>query len=115
MRKAQNPGGNRGGIGKRAMRRTEEQEIETGQCDQFGAKQNRDLAPQQRSANAHPAFFFAPLRSIKGTTANPPAKAVNARIAIPQASDKKPLLSLERFGLGHGADSRNSTDVDLVD
>jgi hypothetical protein len=61
MRKAQNPGGDRGRIGKRAMRRAEEQEIETGQRNQFGREQNRDLAPQQRPVKsfAHSVFFLA--------------------------------------------------------
>jgi hypothetical protein len=108
MRKAQNPRGNRGGVGKRAMRRAEEQQIETAQRDQFGREQNRDLAPQQRPAKnlAHSALFLARLDSAEITTAKTPPKAVDARITTPtnQAPpDMSPLLLLNESGFCHGA------------
>jgi hypothetical protein len=95
MRKAQNPGGYRSRIRKRAMRRAEEQDVETAQREQLGREQDRDFAPQKRPANAHLPIFFAKIRSIKGTTVNLPAKAVNARIALPQAPMRSMCLFRE--------------------
>jgi len=105
----QNPGGDRGGIGKRAMRRTEEEEIEAGEREQFGHEQDRDLAPimRLRVGAVHFPFFFAQLRSRQPTTAKVPAKAVNERITIAtneaSATDMRHLLALEVPRFCHGA------------
>jgi hypothetical protein len=105
----QNPGGDRGGIGKRAMRGAEEEKIEAGEREQFGREQDRDLAPIMRPANglAHFPFFFAQLRSSQPTTAKVPAKAVNERITIATnqapATDMRHLLALEVPRFCHGA------------
>jgi hypothetical protein len=105
----QNPGGDRGGIGKRTMRGTEEEEIEAGEREQFGHEQDRDFTPIMRPTCgvAHFPLFFAQLRSSQPTTANVPAKAVNERITIATnqapATDMRDLLALEVSRFCHGA------------